>query len=502
MNVYLAIGTEYKYDLVEWILKKENITKCFVDYIDSFDKNNNILEKMEGVETIPMTLFFRYDCFDRMDINKYPPLDSKIIQMMKPYESMAIKIAMRYSEYPITEYEDAKYRYYCFLRYWKDFIDANKIGAIFFDETPHNLCKYVLYGLAITLKIKTLMITPTGIRGQYAYGNTVETIGSAIGNAFTNNTIDYEKVELSGVVKQYYEDSLQNKNEASADPKSKEKWARTVYEITYKRYDASVPLLDYWYHNMRLLAASILKRRGLSYYNDNKYNADDLKFLKQVKVAKQHDLCSLIDYQKMAKQPDFQQQYVYFPLQQNPELTLMPLSGEFAEQYTSIQLLAKILEPWGIYVYVKEYYIQKYRENNFWKAIKGINNVVLIDSDVSSRILIDNSIAVASQTGTVLLEGVFANKPALAFGDGVYWKGMPGIYRIHDLEEGRKVIKGIIDKSYSVNNEALLNYFKCIELNTVYHYIDNVSYTIGEKDEKYYKSLHALERLIDSELLC
>lgn len=492
-RIYLQLGTEYKYELIEWLVKEYDVC-CYYDYYDQMDKFDHF-SSLQNVHQVPMGKLLKPDFFENFNVNELPPLEQEFLEKMKKYESMALKLVMRDTEYPIAEYEKSKFQYFNYIRYWKAFLETEKIEHIYFEETPHSTCKYTLYAVAKVLGIDTFMITPTGIRGQHVYGHDIAELGANIGESYKHGDIDYNNVELTGAVKSYYENALNKESEASVDAKTKEQWKKFVYGVFYKKYDVKIPILSVFKHDFRVMAAALLKHRSLSWYKKYKYTKLEKKHLEQVKVLKKYDLCTLEDYQKIAVQPDYSKKYVYFPLQQNPELTMFPLAGEFAEQYTTIQLLAKILEPYGIYVYVKEYYIQKYRENHFWEALRGLKNVIFIDCNIPSNVLIEHSIAVASQTGTVLLEGVFEDKPALAFGDGSYWKGMPGVFFIHNYQEGIEVVEKYLNEDYTVDKNELLKYFKCIEANSIFYYV-NKDYKVEEKNEQYYKCLKDMEELI------
>lgn len=158
-------------------------------------------------------------------------------------------------------------------------------------------------------------------------------------------------------------------------------------------------------------------------------------------------------------------------------------------------MLSRITDCFDVKIFIKEYYIQPYRDINFWNDVKKLKNVELISSSVSSNELIKHCIAVASQTGTSLMEAIFERKPALAFGGGHNWKGMPGLIEIENEIQGRNEIRKIL-QGFSVDLADIKRYFYCIQENSIEYYIKR-DYTV-EKNEAYEKTLNDLKRIIEN----
>ncbi len=500
MNVYLHMGAYYKYGLGEWLIEYEGVKKCYIDHYPEYKLDKSEEELAAGLAYIPMWQLVKIDALDDFDWEGVPALGKSMLCSVLPYESMAIHIGYRDTEFPVTSYEETKRKYHNFLRYWNWLLQDKKIGFVFFYETPHSLCTYSLYLVAKVLNIPMLIITPTGIRDQYVYGTSIETIGQDISDYYHKiKDEDAEGLVLTGKVGEYYSKSLSNNNQASQETEEKKRWADTVYKLLYSRYDSKTPAMKIFYLNMIVFLSAVLKHRSIDFYIKNKISKKDIRRYYQVKLYKKYDSISREKYDEFSIMPDYTQKYIYFPLQQSPELTTIPLAGVFSEQYNSIQLLARVAEPFGIKIYVKEYYIQPRREISFWEDLKKISNVEFIKTSVGSDVLIKHSMGVANQTGTIILESVFENKPAFVFGGGHYWKDMPGVFEVLDESQGKKVFQKVFESDYEISKEDLKRYFYAIQQNSIEFNVD-VNYVIEPESVEYAITLRELKKLFSKKM--
>ncbi len=122
--------------------------------------------------------------------------------------------------------------------------------------------------------------------------------------------------------------------------------------------------------------------------------------------------------------------FVYFPLHLQPEMTTDVLGGKYADQILAIEKLREIV-PNEIQIYVKENPKQTglLRSESFFRRLEQIDNLKFISPDVPSFELTQNSIAVATITGTAGWEALRMGKPVFVFGDS-FWKSLPGAFHI------------------------------------------------------------------------
>ncbi|GGI82071.1 hypothetical protein [Legionella impletisoli] len=120
-----------------------------------------------------------------------------------------------------------------------------------------------------------------------------------------------------------------------------------------------------------------------------------------------------------------EKKYICVFLQFQPEQTTLPDGGLFTHQLFAIQMLYFAAEKMGISIVIREHpatfqvsYNRKWRSFDYYSKVKKIGQNIYFDSISSDPYwLIKNSLAVASITGTVLLESMLQGIPAIAFGN-------------------------------------------------------------------------------------
>jgi len=107
--------------------------------------------------------------------------------------------------------------------------------------------------------------------------------------------------------------------------------------------------------------------------------------------------------------------YVYWPLHVRPEGSSNVLSlGQ--DELSLILKFCEFLPP-EIKLVIKENPIMfGQRNRSFYKKLRSIENIYLVDPDFNSIELIINASGIAGVSGTVLLEAQLLSKPAIAFG--------------------------------------------------------------------------------------
>ena len=161
-------------------------------------------------------------------------------------------------------------------------------------------------------------------------------------------------------------------------------------------------------------------------------------------------------YQEIArpieKKPGFK--YLYFPLHVQPELTSMPIGGDFVNQLRAIKMLSDAVDERTI-ILVKEHpstfssnarINRRFKNELNYKWFASIPKVQLISIDLDVNELLDLSFAVATINGNIASEALLANKPALVFSSN-FLNGAPGIYFVKDVN----AIKGALHEISSLN---------------------------------------------------
>jgi len=134
--------------------------------------------------------------------------------------------------------------------------------------------------------------------------------------------------------------------------------------------------------------------------------------------------------------------FVYFPMNIEEEMSLLHYAPYFTDQIEVIRHIAKSI-PIDHMLYVKEHTIAGLRgwnDENYYKEILEIPNVVLIHPHVNNEILIKNSNLVITIRGTSALKAMKNNKPSIIFGDQPF-EIMPSVFKVNSLSDLPTLIK-------------------------------------------------------------
>ena len=179
------------------------------------------------------------------------------------------------------------------------------------------------------------------------------------------------------------------------------------------------------------------------------------------------------------KELKFNEKYVYFPLQFEPERTLLIASPFYTNQLEVLKNVAKSL-PIDYFLFVKEHPSQSlnnWRKIEYYKQILKIPNVKFIHPSISSLTLVKNSDLVVTITGTSGLEAAFFQKPSIVFGDSIY-SDLSCVHRVKKLEELPKIIKTSLKKKVELGE--LDNFMNIIERNSFEFDITKMQMEIDE----------------------
>lgn len=166
-------------------------------------------------------------------------------------------------------------------------------------------------------------------------------------------------------------------------------------------------------------------------------------------------------YDKMEPGEDF----VYFPLNLEPEIFLLLYAPHATNQLYYIRQVAQSL-PLNFKLYVKEHpTMVGYRPRSFYKELKKMPNVKLINPKIKSFDLIKQTKLVTTITGTAGWEALFFKKPSITFGYNFYnnlsmVKHCDDITKLSDL-----IYRQLNDFRY--NHEELVQFIAALRFDTV-----------------------------------
>lgn len=425
----------------------------------------------ENIITTSIGMAIAVDYHTVCDVEELPPVDKDLYEAMLPYESTAISFGIRRTNYPVTLYEKERQNYYLHLRYWDYMLKKYKINAIYFENIPHTQHKYVIYGLAMVYGIPILMSAASAPMTSRTYGSDICLNGYHIKEYYDKLVAENKPVSecvLTGDVGKYfelhtrkYEDLTKEMNPGRDDlAKVKRQQIMEAYHGSYIGWGKNLRIP---YEVMRDIVKSIAKTKSLDLFRERK--EERAWFKKNFALAKFYNRNYAVqqsEYNRMAKKADYSNKYIYFPMHLTPEASTLPKAGVFTSQLNGIQLLAWCARKKGIYIYVKEHFVQPTRQDYFYNALKAIPSVRLIKTTEPSYEIMKNALAAATMTGSSLMEAVLMGKPVIAIGDGYGWKGMPGLLQLDGKEDGLKIMDKILE-GYKPNLEDLHRYFYALQ---------------------------------------
>jgi hypothetical protein len=116
------------------------------------------------------------------------------------------------------------------------------------------------------------------------------------------------------------------------------------------------------------------------------------------------------------------EKFLYFPLQSEPEASILLNTPFYSNQINLIETIAKSI-PINYVLYVKEHPLQKiklWRSIDDYKKIKSIPNVRFLHPSVNAQEVLEKSQGVIAISGATGFEALFYHKPVILFGDEYY----------------------------------------------------------------------------------
>ena len=155
----------------------------------------------------------------------------------------------------------------------------------------------------------------------------------------------------------------------------------------------------------------------------------------------------------ISKQINAHENFIYYPLQLEPERTLLIPAGHYTNQIEVITNIARSI-PIDFQLIVKEHPMQKiyaWRDISFYKKIQELPNVKLIHPSVSQKTILEKCKMVITVTGTTGLEGILHKKPCIVLADTIYDR-LSSVHRLKNLEELPNTIKESLKKEVSLKD--------------------------------------------------
>lgn len=284
------------------------------------------------------------------------------------------------------------------ILFFNKILEEFKPQKILMQQAGENVSNLLLYKMAKKIGIETLMPINLHVKGKIHISNNL--ISKEISDEF-------EKVRSNFV------GSVQLYNKEFIEKDSHIETLKTV-----SSFDSSIPTFSKKInHYMKRLSKNLeptYTNVGKTKFNMIKHGISNHFETKKRGQFLDNNASKIIE----------ENNFLYFPLQSEPEATVLVNSPFYSNQVIVIESIAKAI-PIDSLLYVKEHPTQK---DKFWRSISDyqkiidIPNVRLIHPSVSSLKLLEKSQGVISISGSTGFEALFFQKPVILFGDEHYDK--------------------------------------------------------------------------------
>lgn len=428
-NAVIFVGRADKL-LYEEIFKDLPLEFCL-----SVSKNKNFLSELNAAEHE----WCHLDLINEINWNKVDPLDEELIEKMCPCETVVLPMFDRLEGgAKVITFQERKRRYLKILRYANHILVNNKIDVVLSMDVPHHALSYTFFSLCKKHGIPYLFARhvdpfPDAFYLQEDWKDPVPVLRERF--LELKKTTDPSSVHLSEPFQKYFDSQTGEKSTGKEDRtpwymKGKKKSIFGKWIGVLKRGPAHFLWNAILFIPRRLRPSFIRNRVGRL-----------LKFRNASKAFSFYDSHTTL--------PDLTRKYIYVPLQMQPESTTLPRGGAYVNQELIIQMLDAHL-PDDVLICVKEHPKQeefspsgRCRPIEFYKDLLKCKKVRLVPKSFDSFSLTENSVAIATATGTAGLEALFLQKPVLLFGH-IYFQYAPGVFAVRTSEDCRKAINSIL----------------------------------------------------------
>lgn len=383
-----------------------------------------------------------------VDISGFIPSGEDLIEKMRDCESMVMTMmAKHYGHLSLSE---RKHAYYQLLSYWNGVFTEYEPDVIIFPMTPHVVPDFMVYSLAKLSGIKTLMFYPTEVSDRMILMEDFS-VGSLKLKAAAEENVDkrISLDDLSEDLREYYKKRTGGKY---VMPLS--------LEIFYRNFGG----MNFFRRKIKMLSESI----------------SDLSVFGKAAgyISRQFTSNLKKEYLSVQQLPDFNEKFIYCPLQYQPEATTIPLGGIFADQRLMVETLAASV-PADWFIYVREHPSQwkrqttkfsEHRYRDYYAGLAKLKNVKIIPMEIKTYDLENMAQAVATNTGTAGWEAALKLKPTLTFGYPWY-KFCPSVFTVSDVESCKQAIDNIINK-FHPSEQRIINFLAALDKSSIHGYLE------------------------------
>lgn len=293
-------------------------------------------------------------------------------------------------QFEIFDWIDCKSQFIRSLDFFYNILSRNKIKLVVFSNVPHEGPFILLYYLCLDLGVRTVILMQSLFPKRFFIFHKISDLGQFdTGPARHYNFSDIE-------------------------------FDKQPQRLFYMRGSFFIPR---WRFRFRLLALKMKLVFRLFGGGPN-----DRKFRKS--MFRINELVGRYHLQRHKSLANFDNRvnYVYFPLQLQPEMTTDVLGGEYSDQLLALERLHRLLpKDWVVYVKENPKQTNYFRSESFFQRLGNLSRVYYLPIGIDSFKLIQHCRFVMTITGTAGWEAIRMGKPTLIFGQAWY-KRFPGVF--------------------------------------------------------------------------
>ena len=407
---------------------------------------------------------------------KFPPLDQPLLEDLSFCESIALQMMNRMDPGGIFGYEERVRLYHHHVRYWTAVLNHFNPDVVISPVAPHVVYDYVLYELCKKENIRSMMFMQTTLVPLIYPVNNFESESNSLSSLYKSmlksRNNDVKAVTLSEHAEEYLSKISQDYSSAIPFYMASHKEQQFIGRYITKKVLQEPHYISHI--RLQFSRGRYIKQKG------KKIEDSDVrgwKYLLYVFEGTRKKNRLKRYYNKLMQEADFDCPYIYVPLHYQPERSTSPEGGVFANQLLMVELLSTCA-PEGWSIYVKENPVQFQavtatgecsRTIDFYDDLAALPNVTIVPISTSSFELIDNSMAVATVTGTAGWEAVLRGKPTLIFGHAWY-KGCEGVFYTPTKDMCRYALSKI-QAGYIVDNKLVRLFVHALEQVSVRGYV-------------------------------
>lgn len=189
------------------------------------------------------------------------------------------------------------------------------------------------------------------------------------------------------------------------------------------------------------------------------------------------------------------QPYFIYPLHVQPEASINVLGTYYTDQLNLIKQISLAL-PVGTLLYVKEHsaIIGKRNHLKFYRSIKKIRNIRLIDPFLDPHSLIENAAGIITISGTMGYEAILYKKPVILFGEPFY-KFYKNCWIVENIKDLRVILEKCQNEASEIPDTDVIEF---IAATSYGQYSGNIYFE--DKNSLADENIEAIRKAIKTEI--